>query len=111
MAQLVVFFSSNYLHCMIRCFFLFHLCVLISYLSVVIHCISLEASMRSKHVCVLTATDSRANIWCQYNTFNAPPPLSLNALCSKAVVLVVFIVYCCFRCLRAFFVWSLFCST
>ena len=46
--------------------------------SVMIHCISKEASLRAKQFCVLTTTESRAKIWRQLNAFKPPPPGSLG---------------------------------
>ena len=55
-----------------------------------------EASMRAKHFCVLTTTETRVKIWYQQNAFKSPSGL----VCSKAVVdlLFLFVVYCCSHC-------------
>ena len=63
--------------------------------------------MQAKHVCVLTTTEYRAKIWCQYNAFK--PPVAQAAVRSKAVVLFL-LIYClmCFPLFVGFCV-CLFC--
>ena len=51
--------------------------------------------MRAKQFCVLTTTESRANIWCRWDAFKSP--VALAAVRSKSVVLLLLI-----RCLVCF---------
>ena len=55
-------------------------------ISMMIHCISSEASMRAKQFCVLTTTESRA--------FKPPPPLVAWAADSSKAVVLLLLVYC-----------------
>ena len=63
MAQLEVLFRSDYLLVMRTLFFHHNISIWLDSSYVMVHCISYEASLRAKHVCVLTTADSRPKIW------------------------------------------------
>ena len=80
-------------------FSLFHHGVFCFYcfsVTVMMYCISWEASSRAKHICVLTATKSRAKIWFQQNAFKLPRGLGRCQFEGCGYVIVASIFGLCF---------------